>query len=277
MSPSRVLVLALVLAVSAAACAKGEAPPSPGAFAMPASTAAPVAELASPAAARALRITLDTSIEVRDLDGAASAVRAAVARHGGYLGEAQMHGSEEHRSAYFEAHVPVPALAAFRAEIGKLGEIAADAEKAEDVTEQRADIKARLGNARAAEKRLLGLLEQRAGSLADVVAVEKELSAARETIERMEAQERTLEGQIQNATVKIRLATRLDVAAQGPGRRIARAASDGVHNAGAFVVGVAVIGASTGPTLLLLLAFGYAVFRAVRFAARRAQGKQAKA
>lgn len=275
MSPARALLLALVLAVSAAACSQRDASPAAGAYASPAATAAPATQGALPAAERALRITIDTSIEVRDLDGAASAVRAAVARHGGYLGEAQMAGSEDHRSAYFEAHVPVAALAAFRAELGKLGEIAADAEKAEDVTEQRADIKARLGNARAAEKRLLALLEQRAGTLADVVAVEKELSAARETIERMEAQERTLEGQIQNATVKIRLAPRHELAAASPGRRIARAAGDGLHNAGAFAVGAVVLAASAGPTLLLLIAFGYAAFRLARSAARRAQARRA--
>jgi hypothetical protein len=275
MSPSRLLALAFVLGLSAAACSKRDASPSVGAYAAPAATSMPAADRGLPAADRALRITIDTSIEVRDLDGAASSVRAAVARHGGYLGEAQMHGSDEHRSATFEAHVPVPALAAFRAEIGKLGEIASDGEKAEDVTEQRADIKARLANARVAEKRLVGLLEQRAGTLADVVAVEKELAAARETIERMEAQERTLEGQIANATVKIRLATRHDVAAQSPGKRIARAAGEGVHNAGAFLVGIAVLAASAGPTLLLLVGFVYGLVRVILFAHRRGQTKHA--
>lgn len=274
MSPSRLLALALLLALSAAACAQRDASSSRGAYeAPPAATASPAADRGLPAADRALRITIDTSIEVKDLDAAATSVRAAVARHGGYLGEAQMTGADEHRSAFFEAHVPVPALASFRAELGKLGEIAGDSEKAEDVTEQRADVKARLANARTAEKRLVGLLEQRTGTLADVVAIERELSAARETIERMEAQQRTLEGQIANATVKIRLATRHDVAAVSPGKRIARAAGDGVHNAGAFVVGAAVLAASAGPTLLLLIGFVYAVVRVILFAQRRAQAK----
>lgn len=172
--------------------------------------------------------------------------------------------------------MPVAALLAFRAEIARLGEIVSDAEKAEDVTEQRADIKARLGNARAEEKRLLELLDKRTGNLAEVVAVEKELASVRETVERMEAQERVLEGQIASATVKIHLAERHAYARAGAGRRIVQAAGEGIHNAGAVLVGLCVVGAQVGPTLLVLAAIGSALFAAVRFLVRRSHARAAR-
>jgi hypothetical protein len=272
---SVVLLLALAGCGAVAGCAKMDAPAPAAALAsMPAAaaTSSPVAPAPGMAPAdRAMRITIETSVEVTDLPAASAAVRAAVGRAGGYVGEAHASGGENFRMAWFEVHVPVPALPAFRAELGKLGEITADAERAEDVTEQRADIKARLGNARAEEKRLLELLDKHTGNLADVVAVEKELASVRETIERMEAQERVLEGQIATATVKVQLSVRHVGGRVGPGRRIVEATGDGFENAGSFLVGLTVAAASAGPTLILIAAMGYAIFRVVRFLVRRSR------
>ncbi len=223
---------------------------------------------------RAMRITIETYITVKDVDAAGQAVRNLVAQHGGYVGDAKTWGDDDGRMISFEVHVPVAHLPAFRAGVSGLGEVTSDSERAEDVTEQRADIKARLGNARAEEKRLLELLEQHTGSLADVVAVEKELAGVRETIERMEAQQRVLEGQIATATVKIHLSAHHASPRVGPGRRVLRAAGDGIDNAGSFLVGAAVLAASAGPTALIVGLLGYALFRGVRALRRRAATKK---
>jgi hypothetical protein len=273
MPPTRLLApWCVALLLLAGACAKHEAPVSSVAAAMQVQQ---VGAATLPSAERAMRITVETSLEVADLGAAAAAVRAAVTRHGGYVGEARTTGGDGGRTASFEVHVPVADLPAFRREIAELGDVTSDSEKAEDVTEQRADIKARLSNARAEEKRLLELLDKQAGSLADVVAVEKELAAVRETIERMEAQERVLEGQIATATVRIQVYVRSAAGGTGPGRRIARAFGEGLENAGSFLVGLAVLVMSAGPTLLILAVLGYGVFRVVRFFRRRARATPA--
>jgi hypothetical protein len=264
--------LVLIAAVIAGGCAQMDAPrgsPPVGVAAQALQGGAPGVPGAPAAADRAMRITVETSVTVPDIEAAGRVVRELTAKHGGYVGEATTSGDEDNRWASFEVHVPVAHLPAFRAGVTGLGEVSSDAEKAEDVTEQRADIKARLGNARAEEKRLLELLEKGTGTLADVVAVEKELASVRETIERMEAQERVLEGQIASATVKIHLSTRHAAARLGPGKRIFHAFGDGFDAAGAFLVGLAVAAASAGPTLLILVLMGYAVFRAVWFFVRR--------
>ncbi|WP_437599480.1 DUF4349 domain-containing protein [Sorangium sp. So ce590] len=227
-----------------------------------------------PLAQRAMRITVDTTILVDAFDPAIQRLRTAVEEHGGYVSEARVHGGP-HRSASLEARVPSAKVGAFRAVVASAGEVVADAEKAEDVTEQRADIGARLRNARAQEKRLLDLLSDRTGSLADVVAVEKQLGSVRETIEQIEAQERLLEGQIAYATVKISITTRREEPTVGAGGRIARAAREGVENAGTVVVSAVVLLAAAGPTLLLLAALGGALFYALRALVRRQQRRAA--
>ncbi|XXX76664.1 DUF4349 domain-containing protein [Sorangium sp. So ce134] len=229
---------------------------------------------APPLAQRAMRITVETTILVGAFDPAMQRLRAAVEEHGGYVSEARVHGGPE-QSASIEARVPSARVGAFRAAVASVGEVVADAEKAEDVTERRADIGARLRNARAQEKRLLDLLSDRTGSLADVIAVEKQLGAVRETIEQIEAQERLLEGQIAYATVKISVTTRREEQTMGAGARIARAAREGVENAGSFVVNAVVLLAAAGPTLLLLSALGVALFYAILALVRRQQRRSA--
>jgi hypothetical protein len=266
-----VALVALVLAVSA--CRKAEQVTMPDSFdklaAQAAAPGGPNVPAALPIVHRAMRISVDTAVVVGNLDAAVGSLRAEVARLGGYVSEGTVTGGGGYRSARFEARVPTDRLAEFRAHVARLGEVVSDSEKAEDVTEQRADIDARLRNARAQEKRLLALLSDKAGSLADVVAVEKELAAVRETIERIDAQQRLLEGQIAFATVKVQLSPRHVESSLGPGTRIARAASDGVETAGAFLVGLAVVTAAAGPTLLIIAAIGVSLFWTVRAIVRR--------
>jgi len=210
-----------------------------------------------------MRITIETSITVTDVERAARALRELTAQYGGYVGEARSGGNEAARSAWFELHIPVARLVAFRTGVAALG-------RSRPTPRRRGRHRAARGHPGAPrqrareEKRMLELLDKRAGTLADIVAVEKELASVRETIERMEAQERVLEGQIASATIRVHLATRHPEARLSPSRRIARAAGDGVNAAGEFLVGAAVVGVAAAPTLLILAAIGFVVFRFVR-------------
>jgi hypothetical protein len=111
---------------------------------------------------------------------------------------------------------------------------------------------------------MLALLADKTGSLADVVAVEKELARVRETIERFEAEERVLLGQIAMATVKVQLETSFVASEPGAGSRLSRAATDGGETAWAFLVGTGVFLLAAGPTLLILAGMAYGVFVAAR-------------
>jgi hypothetical protein len=219
----------------------------------------------APAADRAMRITITTTIIVKHRDAAVSALRSAVSAFGGYVSEGTLSGGDEGGSAKFTVKVPAPAISDFRGKLASLGEVKSDSEKAEDVTEARADLRARLHNARAQEQRLLDLLQNHTGNLGDVVLVEKEIGAARETIERMEAEERTLEGQIGFATVTVDLDTvYVPPPSDGVGHQLAVAAGEGIDTAKSFVLGTMVLTLAVGPTLLILAAMGFLVFLVLR-------------
>jgi hypothetical protein len=238
------------------ACGKAASRATSGVHEAPALVATAAASPGAPSADRAMRITVDTTIVVKHRDAAVTSLRALVKAAGGFVSEGTVSGSDDGGSAKFSVKVPAAEVGEFRTRLHDLGDVRSDTEKAEDVTEARADLKARLHNARASEQRLLDLMSGRTGTLADVVAVEKELSSVREAIERLEAEDRTLEGQIAFATVTVSLETVYAPSPPGAGQRIAEAARDGLSNAHDFVLGVAVAALWAGPTLLLIMAGG---------------------
>src|SRR6185436_4221729 len=94
-------------------------------------------------------------------------------------------------------------LGAVRAALGAGGTIARESVQTTDVTDALADLDARLRSAREEEKRLLKLLEERTGSLNDVLASERALAGVRERIEQLEAQQRVAQGRVDLATVDV--------------------------------------------------------------------------
>jgi hypothetical protein len=275
----RPLVLGLVLAlgVGAAGCQdrKSEAAMAPAqradAAAVSGGAAAPQADGSKPlSASRALKITTETTVASRDVMGTVEALRKAVAVAGGYVSDARTGGTSGRETADLEARVPVERLAAFREAVGASGDVVSESEKAEDVTEQRADLKARLRNARTQEKRLLDLLSDRTGSLADVIAAEKALSEVRDQIERLEAQDTVLEGQIALATVKLHVVPKGEpVAALSVGDRLIGAGRRGVDHAGSLLMGLVVGAATMGPSLVVLALIGLAFVLIARKVARK--------
>lgn len=123
-----------------------------------------------------------------------------------------------------------------------------------DVTEALADLDARLRAHRAAEARLLALLEQRTGTLADVLAVERSLVEVRERIERIEAEQRGAQGRVDLATVTVHVERREGVLTAPFGRQAAEALRDGVTAARVVVVGVALGTLRVLPPLLVIAA-----------------------
>ncbi len=240
------LLLLIVILTFGTGCAKASRPHDEGL----APSSAPAAAPGTVPQVRARAITVDTSLTVGDVDASARTLRDALERSGGYVADANMSGLGDERVAVLDLRVPAQALKPFLATLAGTGETASYTERSEDVTEQITDLKARLGNARAQEKRILELMSVKTATLVETIEAEKELSRIRETIERLDAQDRNVETRVSYATVRVSLKGRTPDAWRSPGSSIARAAATGVRGAAAFFVYVGMALAMILPTLL---------------------------
>ena len=238
MKSSKILVLVAVLLVLVTGCAKA----APGAAGSSSSSS-------SSADARARVVTVEIGMTVDRADDVVASIRDEVEREGGWVADATLAGDRDERSAHLDVRVPARDMKKLRAALAKLGDVTADSEHVTDVTEQRADLDARLHNARVQEKRILEIVAGRTGSLAEVLEAEKELSRVRENIEKLEAQNGALATQIDFAIVRVSLAARTKPAWQTPGASLKQAAANGAKGAAAVCVYGAMAFVTVAPTL----------------------------
>lgn len=257
---ARGLALLVVLLIALVGCSKREAPPGSSAAAPPPqagpSPSTGTLTVPLPSADRALIVTVTTSVRVTNVDDAAAKIRAEVERAGGYVASSNAQGGDD-ASATMDLRVPGSKTASLRKTLAAVGEVTSESEKVDEVTEQRADLAARLHNARTQEARLLEIMTQKTGTIAEVIDAEKELARIRDTIERLEAEQRTMESQIAMSTIHVTLTTpgAASVAAwQTPGSSVASSWAAGVKAAKAIVVYAAMAAATLAPTFLPLIA-----------------------
>lgn len=136
-----------------------------------------------------------------------------------------------------------------------------------DVTAEWVDVQARIDNGLRAETRLQELLAENTGSLADVLAVERELARVRGQVESAEGRMRVLADQVGLSTLQVQVSVRTPyVAGIAPtfGDDAARTFSRSVTGAVAAARGLALAGVAVTPWVtpgLLITLLGLAVLR----------------
>lgn len=202
--------------------------------------------------------TVSLSVLVKDFGASRAAVDAILARHNGYA--AQLTATTEQNSARsLQASLRIPAtqLTAAATELKSLGQVQNETQNGDEVTQQHADLVARLKNSRETEQQLQTILQQRTGKISDVLAVEQEIARVRGEIEQMEAEQKSLEHRVDFATVDLKLAEEYKAQLGSPSPAI----STRFHNAGVTgyrdavetVVGIILFFAAYGPSLLVWL------------------------
>ncbi|NJK66722.1 MAG: DUF4349 domain-containing protein [Microcoleus sp. CSU_2_2] len=108
------------------------------------------------------------------------------------------------QTATMDIRVPQEQLETTLNALAKLGNVQNRGLSAEDVTAQLVDSEARLRNLRKSEEMVLKIME-RSGSIGDVLKASKELSNIRESIERIDAQLKSLRNQVAYSSINLTL------------------------------------------------------------------------
>jgi hypothetical protein len=133
-----------------------------------------------------------------------------------------------------------------------------ETQSGEEVTQQHADLMARLKNSQETEQRLQAILTQRTGKMSDVLEVEQEIARVREEIERMEAEQKSLEHRVDFAAVNLQLTeeykAQLVPPAASVSTRMHNAIVAGLQNVSEMVLAIVLFFFEEGPTMVFLLA-----------------------
>jgi chromosome segregation ATPase len=203
--------------------------------------------------------TVSLSIVVNDFDVERALLDAILARHNGYAASLNVSTPQgAARTLQASLRIPAPQLASALAELKALGRIEAENQNGEEVTQQHADLLARLKNSRETEQRLQDVLRTRTGKVKDVLEVEEEIARVRGEIEQMEAEQKTLEHRVEFATIDLKLTeeykAQLNTPAPSVLMQLRNAAINGFRNAFESLLALVLFLAESGPSLLLWLA-----------------------
>jgi hypothetical protein len=203
--------------------------------------------------------SVSLSVVVKDFAASRSSLDAILARHHGYPAQLTVSTPENApRGIQASLRIPAAELAAAVAELKNLGRVENESQSGEEVTQQHADLVARLKNSRETEERFRTILQQRTGNVADVLQVEEGIAQVRGDIERMEAEQKALEHRVDFASVELQLneeyKAQLNSPAASVSTRIHIAFVAGYRNASETVLGIVLFFVEDGPTLVIWLA-----------------------
>ncbi len=142
--------------------------------------------------ARKLILAHSVTIEVAELQNALQTLARLAEVSGGYTNASARSRNEDGSSAgSIEMRIPPAKAGNVMEKLRSLGLVMNESSSGEDITEEYVDLEARLKNMKASENRLQGLLLRQTQKLADVLAVERELTRVRGEIEAYEARKRS--------------------------------------------------------------------------------------
>jgi len=151
--------------------------------------------------------TADISLVVKSIDDTVKKVSTIVKQQQGDvlgLNDDKPQNVGTRHTASMQIRVPQANLETTIDTLAKLGTVQRRNLHAEDVTTQLVDIQARLKTLRQTESSLLQILK-RSGSIGDVLKVTQELSKVRQSIEQIDAQQKSLTSRVAYSNINLQL------------------------------------------------------------------------
>jgi anti-sigma factor RsiW len=199
--------------------------------------------------------TVSLSLISKDFAAARTSLDAILVRHNGYAANLSVNTPDGvARSIEASLRIPAPQLAAALAELKTLGPVELEKQNGEEVTQQHADLLARLKNSRETEQRLQAILTQRTGKISDVLEVEQEIARVRGEIEQMEAEQKNLEHRVDFATIDLKISeeykAKLDSTTPSISTQLHNSLVNGYRNVADTLLALLLFFAEYGPILL---------------------------
>lgn len=242
---------------------------------------------------RKLVYNASLDVETTDYESLLAAVKSAVTEYGGYIesqnaSDYSRYGTTGNRgrSAWIDARIPVAHYEDFMQGVSEQSHVLNRSENVDDITLNYVDQESRLGVYRTEQERLMDFLKS-AETVEDMISIEARLSEVNANIESIESRLRTMDNQVDYATVNVSISeviiytetkepelTPVERMTQGFKRSFDRMLI-GLQNFGiAFVINLPYIILWVVIILVIILVISGIIKHSIKKSRKRKQGKQ---
>jgi hypothetical protein len=198
--------------------------------------------------------TAEIAVATKEFARARASLEEILERHRGYVAKLRMVG--QHSGSVLSATLRVPSteLGATVGELKTLGDVEREEQAADEITQQRADLEARLSNAQNTLRRLQQLLKKQTYPDGNVRELQRQIASAGAEVNRLEAERQVSEHRVVFANVRFSLREDLSTPAESFGAQLRGAASAGFGDAAASISTLLVFLIGRGPLLMMWMA-----------------------
>jgi DNA repair exonuclease SbcCD ATPase subunit len=195
--------------------------------------------------------TAELAVATKEFSKSRTSLEEILERHRAYAAKLRMVGQKSGSVLNATLRVPSAELADTVSELKSLGDVEREEQAADEMTQQRADLEARLTNARKTLKRLQELLQKQTYPDGNVRELERQIAAANAEVARLEAERQTSEHRVIFANVFFTLREEVAKPSESLGAQLRAAAAAGFGDALASLAGLLAFVIGRGPVVVL--------------------------
>jgi hypothetical protein len=209
---------------------------------------------AFPSAMPLIAHTAELAVATQEFAKSRTELEEILVRHRGYAAKLRMVGRKSGSALSATLRVPAPELGSTVSDLKALGDVEQEEQSADEVTQQRADLEARLSNAQNTLRRLQELLKKQTYPDGNVRELQRQIGNVSAEINRLEAEREASEHRIVFANVQFSLREVVSTPTESLSTQLHNAASVGFGEAAASLSAILLFFIGRGPLVLLWMA-----------------------
>jgi uncharacterized protein DUF4349 len=209
---------------------------------------------AFPSAMPLIAHTAELAVATTEFAKSRAELEEILERHRGYAAKLRMVGRNSGSALSATLRVPAPELGSTVNDLKVLGDVEQEEQSADELTQQRADLEARLSNAQATLRRLQELLKKQTYPDGNVRELQRQIANASAEVNRLDAERSASEHQIVFANVQFSLREVVSTPAESLNAQLHNAAASGFGEAAASLSAILLFFIGRGPVVLLWMA-----------------------
>ena len=207
--------------------------------------------------------TAELAVATKEFGRSRTSLEEILERHRGYAAKLRMVGQKSGSVLSATLRVPSTELTGTVSELKGLGDVEREEQAADEITQQRADLEARMTNAQNTLRRLQELLKRQTYPDGNVRELQRQIGNASAEVARLEAERQAAEHRVIFANVFFTLREEIAKPSETLGAQLRAAAAAGFGDAMASLAGLLAFLIGRGPVVVLWCAILYVPARFV--------------